>query len=108
MKVLDGQSKKNRYHYAKLANLENLAMTTKSIASTEAQNNFGQILNDVIQHHTRYVIKRRNAPQAIILSLSDLEKMLTSSAEQQKMILLVRELTPVFDLGEPITADSVL
>ncbi len=83
-------------------------MTTKSIASTEAQNNFGQILNDVIQHHTRYVIKRRNSPQAIILSLSDLEKIVTSSTEQQKLASLIRELTPVFDLGEPIMADSVL
>lgn len=83
-------------------------MKTKSITSTDAQNNFGQILNDVIQHHTRYVIKRRNSPQAIILSLSDLEQMLTSSTEQQKMVSLVRELTPVFDLGEPITVDNAL
>lgn len=81
-------------------------MTAKTIASTDAQNNFGQILNDVIQHRTRYVIKRRNSPQAIILSLSDLEQILISSAERQKMISLVRELTPVFDLGELITADN--
>ncbi len=76
--------------------------TTKSIASTDAQNNFGQILNDVIQNHTRYVIKRHNSPQAIILSLSDLEQLLTNQAEQRKMVNVVRELSPVYRLGEEI------
>ena len=42
-------------------------MRTKTIASTAAQNNFGQILDDVSQHNTRYIIKRRNSSQAIIL-----------------------------------------
>ncbi|MFQ5398484.1 MAG: type II toxin-antitoxin system Phd/YefM family antitoxin [Anaerolineae bacterium] len=78
-------------------------METKTIASTEAQNNFGRILNDVILNHTRYVIKRRNAPQAIILSLSDFEQILTNQAEQSKMTHIVRELTPVYSLGETIT-----
>ncbi len=77
-------------------------METKTIASTEAQNNFGRILNDVILNHTRYVIKRRNAPQAIILSLSDFEQILTNQAEQTKMTHIVRELTPVYSLGETI------
>ena len=78
-------------------------METKTIASTEAQNNFGRILNDVILNHTRYVIKRRNAPQAIILSLSDFERILTNQAEQSKMTHIVRELTPIYSLGETIT-----
>ncbi len=77
-------------------------METKTIASTEAQNNFGRILNDVILNHTRYVIKRRSAPQAIILSLSDFEQILTNQAEQSKMTHIVRELTPVYSLGETI------
>ena len=77
-------------------------METKTIASTEAQNNFGRILNDVILNHTRYVIKRRNAPQAIILSLSDFEQILANQAEQSKMTRIVRELTPVYSLGEVV------
>ena len=77
-------------------------METKTIASTEAQNNFGRILNDVILNHTRYVVKRRNAPQAIILSLSDFEQILTNQAEQRKMTHIVRELTPVYSLGETV------
>jgi prevent-host-death family protein len=77
-------------------------MKTKTIASTEAQNNFGRILNDVILNHTRYVIKRRSAPQAIILSLSDFEEILTNHIEQSKMTNIVRELTPVYSLGQTI------
>jgi len=76
--------------------------TTKTIASTEAQNNFGQIMDDVIQNGTRYVIKRRNLPQAIILSLADLEQLLTNPGEQRKIATLVREMSPVYKLGEEI------
>jgi PHD/YefM family antitoxin component YafN of YafNO toxin-antitoxin module len=77
-------------------------MSTKTIASTEAQNNFGRILNDVIQNDTRYVIKRHNSPQAIMLSLTDFEQLLTNRNEQNKMIDIVRELVPVYSLGETI------
>jgi prevent-host-death family protein len=81
---------------------------TKSIASTEAQNNFGLILNDVLQNGTRYVIKRRNLPQAIILSLVDFEQLLRDHAEQLRMVSMVRDLTPVYQLGEEIEPQPVL
>jgi PHD/YefM family antitoxin component YafN of YafNO toxin-antitoxin module len=80
----------------------NMAMKTKTIASTEAQNNFGRILNDVIQNSTRYIVKRRDLPQAIILSLDDFEKLLADQHEQSKMARIVRELTPVYSLGEAV------
>ncbi|MCI0519536.1 MAG: type II toxin-antitoxin system Phd/YefM family antitoxin [Chloroflexi bacterium] len=76
--------------------------TTKAIASTDAQNNFGQILSDVTQNNTRYIIKRRNLPQVIILSLSDFEQILTNLNEQNKMVSMVREIAPVYNLGEEI------
>ncbi len=75
-------------------------MTTKSIASTEAQNNFGRILTDVIVNNTRYVVKRRSVPQVIILSLADFEQLLASQSEQHKLINVIRELMPVYELGE--------
>jgi len=81
-------------------------METKTIASTEAQNNFGRILNDVILNHTRYVVKRRSTPQVIILSLGDFEQILSSQAEQSKMTNIVRELTPVYSLGESIVQSA--
>jgi PHD/YefM family antitoxin component YafN of YafNO toxin-antitoxin module len=81
-------------------------MKAKTIASTEVQNNFGRILNDIIQNNTRYVIKRRNLPQAIILSLTDFEQLLTSDSEQHRMVSMVRELTPVYSLGEVIIEED--
>ncbi len=77
-------------------------MKTKTIASTQAQNNFGRILNDVIQNNTRYVIKRRNIPQVVIVSLADFEQLLTNLSERKKMVKIVRELTPDYSLGETI------
>ena len=74
-------------------------METKTIPSTEVQNNFGRILNDIIQNRTRYVIKRHNESQAIILSLSDFEQILADEVEQSKIAALVRELSPVYSLG---------
>lgn len=76
--------------------------TTKAIASTEVQNNFGLILNDVIQNSTRYIVKRHNFPQAIILSLADFEQLLTNQKEQDKMVQVVRELAPAYKIGETI------
>ena len=31
-------------------------MSTKTVTSTEVQNNFGQIIDAVAQEHTRYII----------------------------------------------------
>ena len=75
---------------------------TKVIASTEAQNNFGQILNDVTQNNTRYVVKRHDVAQAIIMSLSDFEHLLANQSEQSRMATMVRELAPVYTLGTAI------
>ena len=77
-------------------------MSTKTIASTKAQNNFGQILDDVSRNHTRYIIKRRNISQAIILSLSDFEKVLESQSERETMQNIVREMSPNYSLGESV------
>ena len=77
-------------------------MTTKAITSTKAQNNFGRVLDDIIQHNTRYIIKRRNSPQAVIISLSDFEQLLANQDERQRMLATVREITPTYNLGESI------
>ena len=78
-------------------------MTTKTIPSTKAQNNFGSILDDVILNDTRYVIKRRNTPQVILLSLSDLQKLLTGNEiERREIGTVIRELSPVYNLGETV------
>lgn len=80
-------------------------MKTKSIASTDAQNNFGRILDDVVQNQSRYIIKRRNSSQAILLSLAEFERLLEAAeSERQRMGEMIRELSPVYDLGQPVEA----
>jgi prevent-host-death family protein len=76
---------------------------TKIIASTEAQNNFGRILDDVVQNGTRYVVKRRSSSQAIILSLADFERLLAATdSERREIETVIRELAPVYTLGEVV------
>jgi PHD/YefM family antitoxin component YafN of YafNO toxin-antitoxin module len=78
-------------------------MATKLIASTEAQNNFGRILDDIVQNDTRYVIRRRNMSKAIMLSIADFERLLNAeSSERQKLGELIRELSPAYSLGEAV------
>ena len=77
-------------------------MTVKIIASTKAQNNFGQILDDVVQNDTRYFVKRHNKAQVIILSLSDFENLLTQQNEQEFIQGIIQELRPVYNVGETL------
>ena len=75
-------------------------MTTKTIPSTEAQNNFGRILDDVVQNDARYIIQRRNLSQAILLSLEDFDRLLAASeGERTKIGNVIRELSPIYNLG---------
>ena len=77
-------------------------MATKVIASTEAQNHFGQVLDDVVQNNTRYVVKRRGLSQVVILSLADLERLLVDAQERDQVADVIRELQPVYHLGETV------
>ena len=78
-------------------------MRTRLIASTEAQNNFGRMLDDAVQNNTRYVIRRRNASQAILLSIADFESLLAGDeAERKKLEQVIRELRPLYSVGEAI------
>jgi PHD/YefM family antitoxin component YafN of YafNO toxin-antitoxin module len=78
-------------------------MRTRLIASTEAQNNFGRMLDDAVQNSTRYVIRRRNASQAILLSIADFESLLAGDeAERKKLEKVIRELRPLYSVGEAV------
>ncbi len=82
-----------------------IAVTTKIISSTEAQNNFGRILDDVVQNDARYVIRRRNTSQVIVLGLADFEQLLTANeGERREIGNVIRELSPVYNLGNAIDA----
>ncbi len=77
-------------------------MITKSISSTQAQNNFGQVLDDVTHNNTRYIINRRGIPQAIVLSFEDLTHVLTDESKRKQMDVVLKELRPEYRLGQVI------
>lgn len=76
-------------------------MRTKLIASTEAQNNFGRVLDDVVQNSTRYIVRRRNVSQVVILSVADLERLLMGDEMERKRLgKIIQETSPVYSIGE--------
>lgn len=82
-------------------------MKTKLIASTEAQNNFGRVLDDVVQNSTRYIVRRRNISQAIIMSVADLERLLRGDeTERKKLEKIIHETRPTYTIGDAITDEE--
>ncbi len=81
-------------------------MITKSISSTQAQNNFGQVLDDVTRNHTRYIVERRGIPQAIVLSFDDFACILSDATERRQMDTVLRELRPEYSLGQVLNPTS--
>jgi len=77
-------------------------MATKSISSTEAQNNFGRVLDDVTRNRTRYVIERRGVPQAIVLGFDDFTQVLTDESERKRMGAVLKEIRPEYHLGQVV------
>ena len=79
-------------------------MRTKLIASTEAQNNFGRVLDDVVQNSTRYIVRRRNTSQVIIMSITDLENILAGDEKERgKLEKIIHEARPTYSIGNAIS-----
>ncbi|HKZ83173.1 MAG TPA: type II toxin-antitoxin system Phd/YefM family antitoxin [Anaerolineae bacterium] len=77
-------------------------MATKSISSTEAQNNFGRVLDDVTHNRTRYIVERRGVPQAIVLSFDDFTQVLTDESERKRIGAVLKEIRPEYHLGQVV------
>ena len=78
-------------------------LAIKSVSSTQVQNNFGQVLDDVTQNHTRYIVERRGSPKAIILSFDDFARILDDATERQEMGEIVKELRPAYEVGHIVS-----
>ncbi len=83
-------------------------MSMKFILSTEAQNHFGQLLDDVSSRGTRYVIKRFDTPKAAIIPLEDLETLLSSEAQGEEYLHILRESCAEYSLGEAMQIETTL
>ena len=77
-------------------------MATKSISSTEAQNNFGRVLDDVTHNHARYIVERRGISQAIVISVEDFANVLNDERERRQMASLIKERKPEYSLGQVV------
>lgn len=77
-------------------------MATKRISSTQAQNNFGQFLDDVTNNQTRFIIERRGVPKAVIISFDEFEKLLSNESERNEMFILLKEVKPEYQLGQAL------
>jgi predicted transcriptional regulator len=78
-------------------------MKTKLIASTDAQNNFGRVLDDVVQNNTRYIVQRRNISQVIIISFGDLERILSGDERERKRLeKIIQESRPTYSIGDAV------
>lgn len=78
-------------------------MKTKRIASTEAQNNFGRVLDDIVQNNTRYIVQRRNVSQVMMLSIGDLERILAGDEHERKRLeKIIHETRPTYSMGNEV------
>jgi prevent-host-death family protein len=58
----------------------------KEIPAIKLRQNLGEVLDQVANHHQRFLVKRAGIPAAVILSVSDyedLEDLINTSREQQ-------------------------
>lgn len=81
-------------------------MATKKISSTQAQNNFGQVLDEVTQNQIRFIIERRGIPKAVILSFDDFERLLSDELDQKQMFTLIKDVRPKYKLGQNLNENE--
>jgi prevent-host-death family protein len=79
-------------------------MVIKTINSTDAQNNFGQLLDDVAENGTRYLIQRFGKVKAIVISVGDFRRLADQDAQAAH---LLRETGPEYALGQTQTEEAV-
>lgn len=77
---------------------------TRSVQSSEAKVHFSELIEDVYNNSTRYIIKRFGKARAVIIPLSDLERL--RQAEQQ-VGPAIREKRIVYRIGQPATNEEL-
>lgn len=79
---------------------------TKTISSTQAQNNFGRVLDEVALNRSRYIVKRNGVPRAIVLGFDDFSGILTEERKRRQVDEFLRELRPTYQLGETVKSSK--
>ena len=79
-------------------------MSIRTINSTEAQNNFGRLLDDVTERGVCYLVQRFGKVKAAIIPLDDFRRLVGPGTPAAQ---LLRETGPAYSLGQPQTDDDV-
>jgi len=74
----------------------------KKISSTEVQNNFGRVLDDIAFNRSRYVVDRRGTARAVILGVEDFTSILRDEGEREQIGLVLEEVSPKYQIGRPL------
>lgn len=78
--------------------------TTRTILSSEAKAKLAQLVDDVYARGTRYIIRRFDAPRAVLISLDDYRRLLDVEAASA---YTVRESSAAYNLGEERTPEEI-
>lgn len=74
----------------------------KRASSTEAKNNFGQVLDDVLNHNL-FIVERHGTAKAIIMSLDDFTQILDDANECRKISAIIKKMRPHSVVGRVVT-----
>lgn len=77
---------------------------TRTILSSEAKANFGQVIDDVFSRGTRYVIQRFDTPRAVLISLADYQRLLTA---EEAGVQVLGETRATYHLGQERTPEEI-
>ena len=72
-------------------------MAIKTINSTQAQNNFGRLLEDVSENGTQYLLQRFGRIKAVLIPLSDYRYLME---QREKEGDILREVSTMYSLGQ--------
>lgn len=77
---------------------------TRTILSSVAKANFAPLIDDVYSRGTRYIIRRFEAPRAVLISLADYQRLLAADEAAGSVL---RESPVSYSLGEERTPDEI-
>lgn len=79
----------------------------KKISSTEVQNNFGRVLDDIALNRTRYIVDRRGTAQVVIVGVGDFASLLRDEDERRQLGLVLDRVQFQYEVGQPLDAQEL-
>lgn len=85
---------------------------TKKIAATEARNNFGRVLEEVVHEPTIFVVTRLGQPRAVILGVDQYQELIEELETGQELhdpgyIDAIAEAREDISLGNTLTLEDL-